>query len=81
MLPDLEEAISIIPEVDESKQTTEEKYISKSLTWSRLKKSNKQEELDNISFEIEDVKEPSKDIKFRIGSVKSKLNLNKNYRT
>ena len=33
MLQNLEEAISIIPEVDESNQTTEEKYKSKSPTW------------------------------------------------
>lgn len=41
----------------------------------RLKKSKRQEELDKIPFEIEDTKEPSKEIKFRIGSVKSKLNI------
>ena len=75
MLQNLEEAISIIPEVDESNQTTEEKYKSKSPTWGRLKKSKRQEELDKIPFEIEDTKEPSKEIKFRIGSVKSKLNI------
>lgn len=50
----IEKEISIIQEVDESNWTTDEKLKPKSPDWGKRQKAKKQEELDQIPFEIED---------------------------
>jgi len=69
-LENIEEAISIIPEVDESNFTTDEKFKKRSPNLWKIKRSKKQEELDKIPFDLE---EEPKNLKFHIADTKRKI--------